>query len=205
MPSKKNQLKPINFGPRLDIPPEAASTTSCLTQERLSQPTRVLTGRAIKNAYNQRQPLTSTSTGVYTGGDIPKSASPLTQNLPGQGSSPVGASSTRTSSPELSQTRASSPPGHNDPSIQGWSSDYPDPCSPTESPIPKNSTSATQWTKWTNTVIPSLTGLYFDLMLRTESLGSVNRSYAPICTCHRKNARTLNVTCVYFDCTCNIL
>lgn len=203
-----NQWKALALGPRLDNPPATTSTTSRLTQGGSSQHTRVPTSRDIRKAYSRRQPVTSTSTGVYTFNTNVQSASTTIHDQQGPGSSSIGASSTRASSPELSQTRSSSPTGENDSTTQGWSSDYPDPsrpASPSMSSTPRISISATQWTKWTKIVIPSLTHPYFALMRRTESLGCVDRSYSPICTCHRTNTRMLNVTCVFFDCMCYIL
>lgn len=144
MPTK-NLSKVLALGPRLDQPPATSSTTSRLTQEGSSQHARVPTTRDIKKAYRQRQAVTSTSTGVYTfNANFTSASAPVHHDPEGPGSSSIGTSSTRASSPELSQTRSSSPTRQNDSSSQGWSSDYPDPSSPGIPPPPTVSISATQ-------------------------------------------------------------
>ncbi|KZP06311.1 hypothetical protein FIBSPDRAFT_914718 [Athelia psychrophila] len=60
-------------------------------------------------------------------------------------------------------------------------------------------TRASQWSKWTNVVVPSLIQPYFALCRRTTNLASVDREFTALCTCNKCSSRTLNVTCVYFD------
>lgn len=197
--SRKNARKAISFGPRLDSP-NATPSTSRTTQADSSRHQRVPTTKDVKKAYRRRQAVSSTASGVYI--IHANSASDITpsQDEPGRGSSAIDASPARASSPEFSSARSSSPPTRNDGfSTPGWSTDYPDPSSPPESPGPVISDSSTQWTTWTKTVIPALIRPYLELMHRTKSLASIDRHYSPSCTCRQSNVRALNVTCVYFD------
>lgn len=202
MPS--NPWKAISFGPRLDIPPVPRSASSLTAGAGTAHHARVPTTRDVKNAYRRRQNLTSTATGVYTIHPNPASGSSLAHDMPAffaRDSSPA-----RAPSPDLSSTRCSSPQTwERESSTPGWSSDYPDPASPSTSGGVTVSTSLTQWTKWTNIIIPALIGPYLALMRRTDSLGNIDRLYSPVCICQRTNARVLIVTCVYFDGVCSFL
>ena len=56
-----------------------------------------------------------------------------------------------------------------------------------------------QVTRWVRDTIPGLVQPYMRLLRESQSLRSVQRYAAVLCTCESDAARSLRVTCVYFD------
>lgn len=191
MPSK-NIWKKLNLGP---------TTTSTPTPPSHGTPEqyhRVQTTWDVKRVYQSRAPIRSTASGVYvlSAGRHAISEPALVDHDPLPPSEPRDTSPT----PSITDVRGQVPPSRSRSPTAGWSSDYLQSPDPASEHAHYQSTRANQWTKWTKVVIPSLVETYFRLMHRTEQLGIVDRGHVSPCTCMQAQARSLNVTCVYFDC-----
>lgn len=190
MPRKNNIWKPLNFGnPGAHI----ATTSSAVPLLPGPLNPRVRTSREVKRAYQARRAITSTATGAYVLTGRPAFAPESQQDDP----DPSGSSTLRPTSPlEPSRSSRSSSPID----TPGWTSEFPPSPQPTSNFAHSRTTRANQWTKWTQVVIPQLVQPYLDLLHRSDSLSSVNRQFSSLCSCGQSRARTLKVTCVYFDC-----
>lgn len=188
MPQRKNIWKPIVFANSASPP---ASLPSVVPPAPGSANVRVRTSRQVRRAYHARQAVASTSSGVYlfTGDPevLPEAA--LDHTDPGNPSTPP---------PDFESFPPSSLPPSD--AVHGWTSDFPSSPHPASGFAHYRSNRANQWTKWTKIVIPQLVQPYLQLLHRSNSLGSVNRQFSPLCTCGQERARTLKVMCIHFDC-----
>lgn len=197
---KKNIWKPLRIAiPQAPPPPSPAESAGPSTQY-----TRVRTSRDVKRAYYAKQNTRATSSGIYvlTRGrqSLSDSALPIDAGVPhslSRASSP-----TPVSSAFLPSSRPSTPGDHLPSQATGWSSDYPSIPDPDAEHAHYRSTRASQWSKWTNIVLPSLIQPYLALCRRTANLASVDRAFSPPCTCNQHRTRQLKVTCVHFDSMC---
>ncbi|KZS99502.1 uncharacterized protein LAESUDRAFT_622019, partial [Laetiporus sulphureus 93-53] len=56
-----------------------------------------------------------------------------------------------------------------------------------------------QWIRWATETIPSLLRPHLKLLCESESLRNVQRPSKQPCTCGQKDARTLQIVCVFFE------
>lgn len=189
---RTNIWKPLKLAP-------SRSVTDLSSPAPSAQYERVRTSREVRQAYNARENARATSSGTYvlSRGRQSISAPDLAQ------STNTEASTSRASSPisafEDLYSRSSSPPPFSPTKATGWSSDYPTPHDPTAEHAHYQTTRASQWSKWTTVVVPSLVQPYLAICRRTNNLAFIDREYALPCTCNQPRPRILKVTCVYFD------
>lgn len=196
MPRKSNvwKLLPFAIAP---TPPEGSTSASPVPS---NQPNgRVRTSRQVKRAYQARQALASTPSGVYLFNRDP----PLVPESGLDTADPGSPSTSHPTSPHNSSRYPRSSPPLND--GHGWTSDYPGSPQPTSGFAHYRSNRANQWRKWTDVIIPQLVQPYLQLLHRSDSLSSVDRQFSPLCTCGHDRARTLKVMCIHFDCEYMVL
>lgn len=60
-----------------------------------------------------------------------------------------------------------------------------------------------QWQTWASQTIPSMLQPYLTLLRESQSLCNIDRNPVAVsCTCDGASMRTIQVTCVFFECTC---
>lgn len=187
-----------NLWKKLNLP---SNSSPSLPASRDAPPvfSRVRTSQDVKRAYNKRQTVRSTASGVYV----------LSQGRHAMSESALADQQSRPSSPDRSEscsrtpemTQPSSPVLRAESSTSGWTSDYPSVPDPDVVHARYRSTRANQWLKWTTVVLPDLMDPYYTLLHTTDNLANVDRAHTCPCTCRRAQLRTLQVVCVHFDCT----